>query len=45
MIGSTTPGWFVGLLIHPALAVGALLLGLRALITPARRPAHGSRIA
>lgn len=45
VIASTVPGWFVGLAIHLVLAVGALLLGLRALITPARRLARGSRIA
>ncbi|MFC5929579.1 ABC transporter permease [Cryobacterium melibiosiphilum] len=39
------PSWFVGLAIHVALAVGALLWAWRRTITPARRLAAGSRIA
>jgi ABC-2 type transport system permease protein len=39
------PSWFVGLAIQLALGAAALLFGSRALRTPAKRLARGSRIA
>ncbi|MCU1404492.1 MAG: transporter permease [Glaciihabitans sp.] len=45
IINSTTPGWFVGLLIHVILAAAALLGAWSRTRTPAKRLAKGSRIA
>lgn len=45
VIDSSTPSWFVGLLLHLALGVGLLLGAIAALRTPARTLAPGSRIA
>jgi ABC-2 type transport system permease protein len=45
VIAKTVPTWTVGLLIHVALAVLALLAAVRAVRTPARRLARGTRIA
>ena len=45
VIESTVPGWFVGLLIHLVLAVGALVGAWAATRTPAGRLATGSRVA
>ncbi|WP_375390143.1 ABC transporter permease [uncultured Amnibacterium sp.] len=41
----TVPTWTVGLLIHLVLALAALLAAVRAVRTPARRLARGTRIA
>ncbi len=45
VIDSTTPGWFVGLVIHLLLAVGALVGAWARTKTPAGRLSRGSRIA
>ena len=45
LISSTVPGWFVGLLIHAALAATALVGAWRSVRTPAERLIRGSRIA
>lgn len=45
IVAATLPSWFVGLGIHLLLGAGALLLAFRALRSPARRLARGSRIA
>jgi ABC-type transport system involved in multi-copper enzyme maturation permease subunit len=45
VIDSTVPGWFVGLVLHLVLAVGALVWAWARLRTPAGRLAKGSRIA
>jgi ABC-2 type transport system permease protein len=44
-INSTVPGWFVGVLIHLALAVGALFWAHARTDTPAGRLPRGSRVA
>lgn len=44
-INSTVPGWFVGVLIHLALAGGALYWAKRRTDTPAGRLPKGSRVA
>ncbi|WP_307852413.1 ABC transporter permease subunit [Glaciihabitans sp. dw_435] len=45
LIDSTTPGWFVGILIHLVLAAAALVGAWARLRTPAGRLTKGSRIA
>lgn len=45
VIDSTTPGWFVGLMIHLILAAGALTGAWARTRTPAARLGRGSRIA
>ena len=45
VLASTVPTWTVGLAIHLVLAVLALLAAVRAVRTPARRLARGTRIA
>lgn len=45
LLARTVPSWFVGLGLHVLLGAACLLAGLRALRTPARRLARGSRIA
>jgi ABC-type transport system involved in multi-copper enzyme maturation permease subunit len=45
VLDSTVPAWTVGLLIHVVLALAALLAAVRAVRTPARRLARGTRIA
>ena len=45
IVEQTVPTWFVGLGIHLVLGALCLLAGARALRTPARRLAKGSRIA
>jgi ABC-type transport system involved in multi-copper enzyme maturation permease subunit len=45
IVGSTVPGWFVGLLIQLVLAAAALVGAWSRLRTPARRLGRGSRIA
>ncbi|WP_309621170.1 ABC transporter permease [Salinibacterium sp.] len=45
VIDSTTPGWFVGLIIHILLAAGALVGAWARTRTPAARLSRGSRIA
>ena len=45
VLASTVPTWAVGLAIHLLLAVLALLAAVRAVRTPARRLARGTRIA
>ncbi len=45
IIDSTTPGWFVGLVIHLILAAGALTGAWARTRTPAARLGRGSRIA
>jgi len=45
IVGSTVPGWFVGALIHLALAGGALFWAKRRSDTPAGRLPRGSRVA
>ncbi len=45
IVEQTVPTWFVGLAIHLVLGALCLLAGARALRTPARRLAKGSRIA
>lgn len=45
VIDSTTPGWFVGLIIHLILAAGALTGAWARTRTPAARLGRGSRIA
>ncbi|MFD1720389.1 ABC transporter permease [Amnibacterium endophyticum] len=45
VLARTVPSWFVGLAVHVLLGALSLLAGLRALRTPARRLARGSRIA
>lgn len=42
---STTPSWFVGLVVHVALGVGLLLWGIARTRTPAGRLPRGQRIA
>jgi ABC-type transport system involved in multi-copper enzyme maturation permease subunit len=44
-IARTVPSWFVGLGLHLLLAAAILLGAWRALLTPARRLARGSRVA
>jgi ABC-2 type transport system permease protein len=44
-IDSTVPGWFIGMLIHLALAVGALYWAKQRTTTPAGRLPRGSRVA
>jgi len=44
-IKSTVPGWFVGMLIHLAVACGALYWAKRRTDTPAGRLPRGSRVA
>jgi ABC-type transport system involved in multi-copper enzyme maturation permease subunit len=45
VIGSTTPGWLVGLILHLLLAAGALLGAWARTKTPAGRLSRGSRVA
>jgi ABC-2 type transport system permease protein len=45
IIDSTTPGWFVGLIIHLVLAVAALVGAWARTRTPAGRLTRGSRVA
>lgn len=45
VLDQTVPTWTVGLLIHVVLAAIALLAAVRAVRTPARRLARGTRIA
>ena len=45
IVASTVPGWFVGMLIHLALAGGALFWAKRRTDTPAGRLPRGSRVA
>jgi ABC-2 type transport system permease protein len=45
IINSTVPGWFVGAVVHLALAGGALLWAKRRTDTPAGRLPKGSRVA
>lgn len=45
VVDSTTPGWFVGLVIHIVLAAGALTGAWARTRTPAARLSRGSRIA
>lgn len=45
ILASTVPTWTVGLAIHLVLALLALLAAVRAVRTPARRLARGTRIA
>ena len=45
VIDQTVPTWTVGLLIHLVLALLALAAAVRAVRTPARRLARGTRIA
>lgn len=45
VIDSTTPGWFVGLVVHLLLAAGALTGAWARTRTPASRLSRGSRIA
>jgi ABC-2 type transport system permease protein len=45
VIDSTTPGWFVGLLVHVVLAAGALIGAWARTRTPAGALSRGSRVA
>jgi hypothetical protein len=45
VIGSTVPGWFVGLVLHLALAGGALFWAWSRTNTPTGRLPKGSRVA
>ena len=45
IIDRTTPGWFVGVVIHLVLAVGALVWAWSRTRTPAAQLARGSRVA
>mgnify|MGYP000570491264 CR=1 FL=1 len=45
IVERTTPGWFVGVVIHLVLAVGALVYAWSRTRTPAAQLARGSRVA